>query len=368
MRINCIFLIYSLALHLFFCMSVLEAQPPFGGTIFVSPDIIRESDPSSFQSLRYLGRGIRNVYDRRPSAMINIDAYLFVANFSDGFSMEVQVNPEFSHQEAEDEAEKYLGVIGQLPYCLKLDIETVTIHKGFNAFGGGDRNLLIHTEQGEDYIADGILEETFVHEAAHTSLDRRYNNEAWIAAQFQDPEFISVYARDYPDREDIAESFLLYFALRYRSDRISEDLKNTILTTIPHRIDFFDDLDLNVNVALINSDEMTVESNEDEVNFDIHDFMLGPNPISRDQDLIIQFKSNRSIKVEANVYTISGRYVANFHQTFIHQGSEFRPYQLEWSYHDILASCLQNGPYYVFVTFSSNHETIYKKALIGVFL
>ena len=64
-------------------------------------------------------------------------------------------------------------------------------------FGGGNNNLLIHTGQGAQYEASGILEETFVHEAAHTSLDAVHASSAgWIAAQQADPNFISTYARD----------------------------------------------------------------------------------------------------------------------------------------------------------------------------
>jgi len=66
---------------------------------------------------------------------------------------------------------------------------------------------------------DGILDETFIHEAVHTSLDPCiYGSEEWNAAVAADNFFISDYARDFPEREDIAESWLVWFATRYRSD------------------------------------------------------------------------------------------------------------------------------------------------------
>ena len=58
---------------------------------------------------------------------------------------------------------------------------------------------------------------------------------------------ISTYARDNPDREDIAESFLLYLALEYRSDRISQELKNTVLETISNRMDYFGKQNFDMN-------------------------------------------------------------------------------------------------------------------------
>ena len=86
-----------------------------------------------------------------------------------------------------------------------------------------------------------------MHEAAHTSLDAMHAmSEGWLNAQNADPDFISSYARDFPTREDIAESFLPYFAVRFRSDRISEDLAAIIEQTIPNRIEYFDRLDLDM--------------------------------------------------------------------------------------------------------------------------
>ena len=182
------------------------------------------------------------MYDRRVNAFVTVNAYLFNAKFDDGLTAEIQVNPEFGGRAAAlAEAKKYGEVIGRLPTQLRIDLQTVWIHKGAQAFGGGNNNLLIHTDQGALYEADGILEETFVHEACHTSLDS-YHAAApgWLSAQQLDGNFISTYARDNPDREDIAETFLPYLAVRYRSGRISESLADTIVETVPNRMGYFD--------------------------------------------------------------------------------------------------------------------------------
>ncbi len=220
----------------------VSTLPPFGGTIFIDPDIITSSDPTTFQNLSFAGQGSRTMFDRRVNDWITVDAYLFNASFDDGLAAEIQVNPEFGGSDAAlAEAEKYAEVIGRLPTALRNDVETVWIHKGTQPFGGGNNNLLIHIGQADLYTADGILEETFVHEAAHTSLDAAHASApAWLAARSADPTFISTYARDFPNREDIAESFLPYLAIRYRSDRISQSLANTIMQTMPNRIAYFD--------------------------------------------------------------------------------------------------------------------------------
>ncbi len=224
----------------------LKAAPPFDGTIFIDPDIISAADATTFTNSVYAGQGTRTMYDRRTASFNNVNAYLFNASFNDGLKIEVQVNPEFgSSAAASAEAAKYLPAIGRLPTSLRLNVQTVWMHKGVEGFGGGNNNLLIHTGQGELYIADGILEETFVHEASHTSLDSAHASSAgWLAAQSADPDFISTYARDNPTREDVAESFLTWLAIRHRAARISVSLSNTIATTIPNRHAYFDQLNL----------------------------------------------------------------------------------------------------------------------------
>ena len=63
----------------------------------------------------------------------------------------------------------------------------------------------------------------------------------------EDCIFISSYAENNPEREDIAESYLTYLAVRYRSDRISSELKMKIESTIPNRIKYFDNKKFNMH-------------------------------------------------------------------------------------------------------------------------
>ena len=228
--------------------SRLHAAPPFHGTIFIDPDIITSSDPTTFKSVTPAGQANRRMFDRRGEKWTEENAYLFTARFDRGREIEIQVNPEFgSIQAAEVEAEKYTKVIGRLPTSLRANVETVWIHRGMKLFGGGNKNLLIHTEQADQYTADGILEEALVHEASHTSLDPTHAVAAtWIKAQQADREFISKYALENPKREDIAESYLPYLAIRYRKDRISDELAQKITRAMPHRIEYFDALSLDL--------------------------------------------------------------------------------------------------------------------------
>jgi hypothetical protein len=197
--------------------------------------------------MKYEGQKQREMFDRRRNSWIKNSAYIFNAIFSDGSNIEIQVNSEFSSSEnAFNYAEKYSKVIGQLPKILRKDVRTVWIHKGKKPFGGGNFNLLIHTDQGDEYISKGILEETLIHEASHTSLDwpgiskNHGISKGWIEAQKADKGYISDYAEDYPNREDIAESFLPWVVVRYKADRIGEKHRNKIIKAIPNRLRYFD--------------------------------------------------------------------------------------------------------------------------------
>lgn len=217
--------------------------PPYTGTVFIDPDVIVPSDPSALLDMTYAGRGERTMYDRRTADWVVLDAYLFDARFSDGLGSEVQVNPEFgSVAAAERVAAKYAHMLGRLPTVLRTDVETVWIHRGQEDWGGRNDNLLIHVDQYATAPAFADFEEeVMVHEAAHTSLDAAHAEAPdWLSAQSADGGFVSTYARDHPFREDVAESFLPWLAVRYRPERVSVADRRKILDAIPNRLAYFD--------------------------------------------------------------------------------------------------------------------------------
>lgn len=227
---------------------IAYAQPPYSGTIFIDPGIITPSDSSAIQSTTYTGQEIVTMYDRRVPGWVNVNAYLFDVVWNDGLTSVAQVNSEFGNiASATTEAEKYGFLIGQLPHILREDVDEIWIHKGVEPFGGGNNSILIHTGQSINYENDGIIEETLVHEACHTSLDGSYaSSKGWINAQNLDGEFISTYAEDNPTTEDVAESFLPWLAVRYRQSNISASDYNTIVQTIPNRLAYFDSLNFDL--------------------------------------------------------------------------------------------------------------------------
>lgn len=61
----------------------------------------------------------------------------------------------------------------------------------------------------------------------------------WICAQNDDGKYISTYARDNPEREDVAESSVAWLAIQFRSSRNKQADMDKIRSTIPNRIKYF---------------------------------------------------------------------------------------------------------------------------------
>ena len=221
--------------------AALAADPPYQSTIYISPGLIRETDPTAFQGLDNAGQHERLVFDRRPNAFITLSMYVFDARYDDGVLIEAQVNREFgSITAARREAERYARMVGQLPRAVRTGVKTLTIHGGDHPLGGGNHDVLIHTDQAERSMQGGFLEEELMHNAANASLTAAHGAApAWLEAQRADGNFISTHARDYPEWVDAGESFSAYFAARHRADRVPASTVRRIEHTIPNRIAYF---------------------------------------------------------------------------------------------------------------------------------
>ena len=220
-------------------------EPPYSGTPWVTPDILGPSDSTSLGNVTFTGRGTREIFDRRVNKLISVDAYLFDVQFGQR-TVEFQINPEVGNREAaRTQIDVFAPAIGRLPAVLMSNIRQVEINAGEGLFGGSSQTggLLIHTDDPATHFAVnyGYLEEIFLHEAAHASLDpAHFDSPGWRRAQGVDGVAISDYANDYPDREDIAESFLAYFAVHYRPNRLTNTEKWFMKMTIPNRLAYFD--------------------------------------------------------------------------------------------------------------------------------
>lgn len=229
----------------FFLSTAALAEPPFQTSFHIGSDIFRESDVSIAFDLVYEGVQERTAYDRRYQESRTDDFYIYTTNYDDGYSVEFQVNSEFGVELGEGEVAYYAKMVGQMPYVLRSKLDLITLYLGNEAWAAFSRSMLIHTEA--TYEQTNQAEEVMVHELVHVSLRSLYKESVeWAEAQTSDDAFISNYARDYPQDEDMPESFLAYVALRHKRDRIPDSTAAAIVETIPARIAFFDSLDFNM--------------------------------------------------------------------------------------------------------------------------
>lgn len=226
------------------------SNPPFASTIFLNPDFARDDDPTVFSdtAVTYRGQESRQLFDRRVDDYITVDAHVFDVRYTDGIATQVLVNPEFDQAGALEELERNMEVMGRMPATLRDGVDTVWVNAGFAPIGGTAGALLIHTDQAFDLLFRQFLEEVYLHEMVHSTMDARYAQDpAWLDAQEADPNFISFTARARPELEDLAESFTAWVASRHLRDRLEPSLILLIEQTIPNRLEFFDGLGIDMS-------------------------------------------------------------------------------------------------------------------------
>lgn len=223
-----------------------SVSPPYAGTAWISPDVITPTAPTDLISLAYAGMQTRRTFDRRVDDWVTLRSHIFRATFGCARrTVDVVVNPEFTLTEATTQAERFADVVGRLPPGSRAAVAELWIHAGRMPMGGGNGALTIHTDVPEREWP--FIEEVLLHEAAHASLDPQFGAAVdwpqWRSLRESDPGFVSEYARDYPDREDIAESYGAFALVRAADARL--DLRadaQTITAVIPNRLAYLESL------------------------------------------------------------------------------------------------------------------------------
>ena len=244
-------------LYLFNKIEILE--PPFAGTMWDLPDLIKSSDYTIYSTSSYQGIETRLFYDKSIPDFINYPAHVYIVNFGDDLSIDFEIYTEFTLEEADNIEQKYAPLIGQLGKDLRRNIKSFEFLKGEEVASAqrtddlNYANITFHTDWLNNIVAtrpDGDrTEELLIHESAHLSIDPYvYGQQGWTDAVNLDGNFLSTYAKDNPDSEDIAETFQAYIAVKFFPDRISNSLRDTILSVCLNRFKYFDSLNLDLSI------------------------------------------------------------------------------------------------------------------------
>jgi hypothetical protein len=216
-----------------------QDDPPFSDTAGTVFDIITATDPSAFVCMEAQGQAARQIWDKRVDGEPVVEAHVFVARYSDGAVIEIGVNPEFDESVAAVQALRFAYPLGQLPTSLRAGIERFSIHAGDEGFHAGTGQIVVYTEMADFRASYAHLEESLFHEAVHASWDEAHRLAPdWMAAQAADGGFLTDYAAESPEREDLAETALFAFAILHHPDRFPPVDTADTLAAVPHRIDY----------------------------------------------------------------------------------------------------------------------------------
>ena len=102
----------------------------------------------------------------------------------------------------------------------------------------------VHVDWYKDWISGlvGSVEDIGGQEYWGGSVDAS----KWKAAQKADNKFISKYAKEFPDGEDVAETILWWVAVKCKPDRISKSNYKKVLKAIPNRLKYLDEQNYDV--------------------------------------------------------------------------------------------------------------------------
>ena len=103
--------------------------------------------------------------------------------------------------------------------------------------------FVLYSENVKKRIRSHDIEETIFHESVHATLDDDYlGNADWIEAQKSDGAYVTRYAAERPDKEDMAESALFAYTILYHPGRLPEDVERQVKALMPNRLAYFDTL------------------------------------------------------------------------------------------------------------------------------
>jgi len=210
-------------------------------------DFIHSDDPSAFASLKFVGKKQFEMPDKRNDDRdLFQPAFVFQASFTDGTKVNLALDAAFKTEEsAKKEAMRYTQPLGKLPTALRQGVRRVVVHQGgrdTTAFS--DVGLIVvYSENASKRIENHDLEETIFHESVHAAWDKKHaKSKAWRRAQAQDGAFVTTYAKEKPEREDLAESALFAYTLVHHPVRIPAAAAEKIKATIPARLGFVAEL------------------------------------------------------------------------------------------------------------------------------
>lgn len=228
-----------------FLISAATAEPLFPNSV-VSNDLefLTTEDESAFYCLKYFGTDTREMPDKRHEELMASGVHDFEAWFNDGTTIGIWIHPDLGDQvTAETVVRRVAGPLGRLPSFMRERLRHVVIHDGDETAFAEDagRFFVLYNDNIARRLQTNDLEETVFHEAVHATLDIPFSaSPRWLAAQREDGDFVTDYAKSKPDGEDLAETALFAYAYHQHPDRLPDAIRMKLEHTIPNRLAFLE--------------------------------------------------------------------------------------------------------------------------------
>ena len=228
-----------------------QTNPPYGGTVYIDSEWLTSSDPSIYLGKSYIGIETFTWYDLRNSQWTNSEAYSYELSYEFGIKITASIHTDNNQSQIENYLDEWGRMLGQAPARLLQglgEFQVVPAEEntdGLMANGYTDpTHIVLYSNDPiqnlEKEQSGGWVREAIIHELGHAVFGSAQESAEWLEAQATDPCFISDYARDYPNGEDVSESVMPYLMLRLMPERVSESDKAKINQCIQARSEVFD--------------------------------------------------------------------------------------------------------------------------------
>lgn len=201
-------------------------------------DFIQPDDPGACWSIAENGGGRTEMYDPRRDTLFVNAALHFDATYP---NQQIRINVHPDVEDPQQRAMQTAASVSRLPIQMRIELKHVNILDGDGSAWAEDLGRFFTLYDGlmERRLAEHDLDETVFHETAHVALDRLLSNDLdWRANQLADNEFITRYAAENPNKEDIAESALFAWTINHHPGRLPADVEAAVRDIMPNRLEY----------------------------------------------------------------------------------------------------------------------------------
>lgn len=178
------------------------------------------------------------MYDPRRDTLFVNAALHFDATYP---NQQIRINVHPDVEDPQQRAMQTAASVSRLPIQMRIELKHVNILDGDGSAWAEDLGRFFTLYDGlmERRLAEHDLDETVFHETAHVALDRLLSNDLdWRANQLADNEFITRYAAENPNKEDIAESALFAWTINHHPGRLPADVEAAVRDIMPNRLEY----------------------------------------------------------------------------------------------------------------------------------